>query len=133
MSKNINSEVLAWLKKTESKSQPRKIDQLKLKIGNRRTSVAGTSLFSVNDRVVENAVDFMGKVPREKGIIQHVSNRVEVGNSENENDNQFEISNNDEICCITKEQWVQSKKSLPALLPLCQTKETNNVETVKNQ
>lgn len=84
MSKNIGSETLAWLKKTETKSQPRKADQLiasdsqqeiqsKPKIRNRRMSVAGTSLFSVNDRIVENAVDFLGKFPREKGIIQHVS------------------------------------------------------------
>lgn len=80
---DIEAETLSRLKKTEPKKQLQKPDQTKPltgqqnsrpNIGNRRMSVAGTSLFSVNQRVVENAVDFLEKVPRENAIIKNNPN-----------------------------------------------------------
>lgn len=166
---DIEAETLAWLKKTEPKKQVQKPDQTKPlngqqnsrpNNGNRRMSVAGTSLFSVNERVVENAVDFLKKVPRENAIIKTIPNlKVQeaplvntVSQIECSFSNEANVPSNekngeivtscvvDEVTSIenfgdnsdlaNKETQFQTAKSLPALLPLSKSIEKKNAEVV---
>lgn len=68
LERNLQAEALSWLTQTVQTVQtvPRTQPQKPKKIAQRRGSVAGGMVFSVNNKIVETSVDFLGKIPHSK-------------------------------------------------------------------
>lgn len=124
-----------WLKQTEQSKQPsagesdaqnstgQKVKEsganTAANIPRRRMSVAGSGLFYVNHHVVENATDFLEKVPRTKNNSFESSTSASSGN--------VAVPNDDDgpEMVLAEAETRTRRKEIPALLPLSSVMKSN--------